>query len=246
MSRTAARRQSGVSRGAMALLMLLPFSGMPACVSVPREGETLPSQTEEDGGLFPDGGGPNDSDPTLPAMDEGAEGMMSGDPEEGGEPSDDAPNETADVPGNAYCAAVVDWDAGWSAFEEDVLRLVNARRAEGAVCGGQGRFDPAGPLAMNAALRCAARVHAADMGARQYFDHVNPEGENPGDRLARAGYAASTWGENIALGYPSPEAVVAGWMASDGHCANIMRAAFSEIGVGYGAGNLWTQVFGAP
>jgi uncharacterized protein YkwD len=67
----------------------------------------------------------------------------------------------------------------------------------------------------------------------------------------------STWGENIAQGYPSPEDVVEGWMDSDGHCSNIMAAAFSLIGVGYYPGeasgmgfsrdaHYWTQNFGAP
>ena len=99
---------------------------------------------------------------------------------------------------------------------------------------------------MDPAPRCAARRHSQDMGERQYFDHINPDGEDPGDRLSSAGYVASTWGENIAFGYPDAESVVAGWMQSDGHCANILRPNFTEIGIGYAQGDLWTQVFAAP
>jgi uncharacterized protein YkwD len=149
-------------------------------------------------------------------------------------------------PDNAYCSAVNDWDAAWMAFEEQVLELVNRRRAEGADCGTTGTFDPAEPLAMDPALRCAARNHSMDMGLRGYFDHDTPEGLGPGDRLDQAAYSGSTWGENIAWGYATPEAVVTGWMTSPGHCANIMRGRFTQIGIGYYDGSLWTQTFGRP
>lgn len=85
-----------------------------------------------------------------------------------------------------------------------------------------------------------------DMGVRGFFAHVNPDGVGPGQRMASAGWVGTGWGENIAWGYPSPAAVVAGWMGSDGHCANIMRANFTQIGIGYYQGNIWTQNFGRP
>lgn len=144
-----------------------------------------------------------------------------------------------------YCAPVADWDEEWAAFEVAVLQLVNEQRANGADCGGTA-YPPAGPLAMNGALRCAARKHSLDMGTRDYFSHSSPDGTGPGERLNQADYHASTWGENIAWGYGSPEAVVAGWMGSPGHCANIMNANFSETGIGYFEGALWTQTFGRP
>ncbi len=53
-------------------------------------------------------------------------------------------------------------------------------------------------------------------------------------------------GENIASGQESADEVVDGWMASPGHCANIMDPNFTEIGVGYYDGDIWTQVFGRP
>lgn len=97
---------------------------------------------------------------------------------------------------------------------------------------------------MQAALRCAARNHSMDMGERDYFDHETPEGLGPGDRLDMAEYEGTAWGENIAWGYGTPEAVVAGWMSSDGHCSNIMAPHFTQIGVGYYQGSYWTQTFG--
>jgi uncharacterized protein YkwD len=85
-----------------------------------------------------------------------------------------------------------------------------------------------------------------DMNLRDYFDHTTPDGLGPGDRLDQAEYDGTAWGENIAWGYTTPEAVVAGWMASPGHCANIMNAQFTETGVGYYNSSYWTQTFGRP
>jgi uncharacterized protein YkwD len=53
-----------------------------------------------------------------------------------------------------------------------------------------------------------------------------------------------TYGENIANGYGTEQAVMTAWLASEGHCKNIMNASFKEIGAGR-EGNYWTQVFGA-
>jgi uncharacterized protein YkwD len=155
-----------------------------------------------------------------------------------------------DVPDNAYCASVANVDPAWKQLEEDVLVIVNQRRAMGADCGSKGMFGPTGPLTMEPALRCAARKHSADMEARDFFDHTNPDGESPWDRMAMAGYGGfSNAGENIAAGSPDAAGTMMQWMNSDGHCGNIMNPDFEEIGVGYYPGgqygHLWTQVFGA-
>ena len=84
------------------------------------------------------------------------------------------------------------------------------------------------------------------MAGLGFFDHVRPDGENPGDRVEKSGFVASTWGENIAFGYVTPEQAVEGWLSSPGHCANIMNPEFSHTGAGYYAGNFWTQSFGTP
>jgi uncharacterized protein YkwD len=155
-----------------------------------------------------------------------------------------------DVPDNAYCVAVGDWDPAWAQLELDVLALVNQVRATGADCHTKGVFAATGPLTMHPALRCAARKHSADMAARNFFDHTNPDGELPWDRMAKAGYADySNAGENIAAGSPDAQGTMNQWLGSDGHCANIMSPNFTDIGVGYSTGgqygHLWTQVFGA-
>jgi uncharacterized protein YkwD len=144
-----------------------------------------------------------------------------------------------------YCPKVEQWDAAWEGFENEVAALVNQRRSEGGVCGSDS-FGPSAPLAMDSALRCAARNHSLDMVTRNYFDHENPDGDDAADRIARAGYEWTAIGENIAKGQPTPEEVMADWMTSAGHCANILEPRFESLGVGFhGSGDVWTQTFGA-
>jgi uncharacterized protein YkwD len=161
-----------------------------------------------------------------------------------GEPNPDVPN------GVPYCGPAATWDAAWKQKEEDILAIVNQVRAQGANCGSEGNFGPAGPLTMDPNLRCAARMHSKDMNDRDFFDHTNPDGESPWDRMDKAGYGNySNAGENIAAGSPDAAGTMDQWMGSDGHCANIMNPDFEHIGVGYHPGgqwgHLWTQVFGA-
>ncbi|GBF05612.1 SCP/PR1 domain [Deinococcus aerius] len=137
---------------------------------------------------------------------------------------------------------------GPSAYEQRVLDLTNQARAQARTCGTQS-FPAAAPLTYNAALRTAAYNHSKDMAVRGFFSHTNPDGLSPFDRMRAAGYTNFTAaGENIAAGQSTPEQVVAGWLQSPGHCANIMNAAYRDLGVGYYAGgsyrSYWTQNFG--
>lgn len=145
------------------------------------------------------------------------------------------------------CDATADWPADWVAIERQVLDLVNQQRSQGADCGSEGVFGPAEPLAQHDVLDCVARAHSLDMNERDYFDHTNPDGEQPWDRMAEAGYSYSQAGENIAGGSSTADGVMEQWMSSDGHCANIMNPGFVHIGIGFhGDSRLWTQVFGTP
>lgn len=136
-------------------------------------------------------------------------------------------------------------------FQAEALALVNAYRAAGASCGSEGSYAATTALSWNAQLTQAALVHSDDMVALNFFSHTGSNGSNAGQRATAAGYAWQTWGENIAAGQASVAVVMAGWMASPGHCANIMRGAFRDIGlacVSGGAGNTyrtyWTMVLG--
>jgi hypothetical protein len=108
-------------------------------------------------------------------------------------------------------------------------------------------------LTWNAALTQAAAAHSDDMVAGNFFSHTGSNGSTAGDRVTAAGYQWRGVGENIAAGQPSVAVVVDGWMNSEGHCANLMNAAFRDIGVACVAGNAnttyrtyWTQEFGTP
>lgn len=126
-----------------------------------------------------------------------------------------------------------------------VLRAVNALRAKGCYCPGNEWFGPTTPLRVDERLNRAAQAHAEDMQRRDYFNHTNPEGDDPGARARKAGYRWSRIGENIAWGQPTPESVVESWRNSRGHCANMMNPSYQHIGIGK-AGVYWTQVFGSP
>jgi uncharacterized protein YkwD len=101
------------------------------------------------------------------------------------------------------------------------------------------------PFRRDARLDAAARLHSQDMAARNFFAHTTPEGLTPDDRAAAQGYPSGV-GENIAYGYATARAVMIGWMASTGHCQNILGAA-RDIGVGTAPsarGGYYTQDFG--
>jgi len=131
-----------------------------------------------------------------------------------------------------------------------VVELVNAARSTGRKCGSE-RFAAVPPLSASRQLNDSAAAHARDMARKDYFDHRGSDGSQPKDRVLRAGYQPRISGENIALGPESAEEVVAGWLASPGHCANIMDPRFRDIGIGIATGRgrgktYWVQTFGAP
>ncbi|HTU67770.1 MAG TPA: CAP domain-containing protein [Steroidobacteraceae bacterium] len=131
-----------------------------------------------------------------------------------------------------------------------VVDLVNEARARGRKCGSE-RFAPAPPLSVSSRLNDAADRHARDMLKRKFFEHRGSDGSEPRDRVKRTGYESRLTGENIALGPQSAEEVVAGWLASPGHCENIMEPRFRDIGVGVAAGKkrgqvYWVQDFALP
>jgi uncharacterized protein YkwD len=129
-----------------------------------------------------------------------------------------------------------------AAVRARVVDLVNLARSKPRRCGSQ-RFPAAAPLAASRKLDAAAAAHARDMARRKYFEHRGSDGSEPRDRVRRAGYQSRLTGENIAFGPESAEEVVAGWLDSPGHCANIMDARFEDIGVGLASGRKRGQIY---
>jgi len=151
------------------------------------------------------------------------------------------------------CENPADWPEAWATFEEQVLAATNVARSRRANCGGQ-MFPAAPPLTMNIFAQYAARLHSLDMAQENYMDHVSLDGRTFDQRLQQAGYDGDTpWGENIARGQRTAQAVVDAWMTSPGHCSNIMSSDFRVMGVGYAWSDreddrfkaYWTQTFGA-
>ncbi|HEU5102187.1 MAG TPA: CAP domain-containing protein [Roseiflexaceae bacterium] len=108
--------------------------------------------------------------------------------------------------------------------EQRVAELTNEqRRQQGCMVA----------LVLSPELSVAASAHSRDMALHDRFSHTGSDGSTMVSRAQAAGYDYSGLAENLAAGPTTPEEVVAGWMNSPGHRANILNCALREIGVGY-------------
>lgn len=139
----------------------------------------------------------------------------------------------------------------WRAAGQRVLALVNEARRSARRCGADS-YPAAAPVTWSDPLAAAALAHSRDMARTQQFDHRGSDGSDVGQRVQRQGYAWQAVGENIAAGPGSAQQVVAGWIASPGHCANLMSAEFTQMGAAFVIAPdaplaiYWTQVFATP
>ncbi|NIK72406.1 CAP domain-containing protein [Paenibacillus sp. BK720] len=125
-------------------------------------------------------------------------------------------------------------------FEDEVFALVNqAREAAGLQA-----------LTRLEVLFEAAEAKAQDMRDNHYFDHLSPTYGTPGQMLAQFGVEWTAYGENIAAGQRTADAVMEAWMNSPGHRANILSPKFTHLGIGYAPGTTdsryrayWVQEF---
>lgn len=124
----------------------------------------------------------------------------------------------------ALLALAIGADAHAQSFSEQVVELVNIARWD------NGRLPP---MKHEALLDASSLGHSTAMGQRNFFMHCDPDtGTSPGQRMTAVGYAWNGWAENIAAGQATPASVMASWMNSAGHRANILGAR-REIGVGH-------------
>lgn len=101
------------------------------------------------------------------------------------------------------------------------------------------------PLGHNPQLQAAAQAHADDLLRTGRFSHTGSDASSVADRVARAGYAACVSAENIAQGQTEVSEVIADWMDSSGHRANILNAQVTQFGFGQ-ASDIWVLVLSRP
>lgn len=123
-----------------------------------------------------------------------------------------------------------------------MLQLVNDARKKGCQCGTTW-YPSTAPLTWNELLEKAALGHSNDMNQKKFFGHASSNGLGAGPRITASSYNWKVYGENIAQGFTNEREVVAGWLKSPGHCANIMSQDYKEMGAAVVNG-YWTQDFG--
>lgn len=99
-----------------------------------------------------------------------------------------------------------------------------------------------GPVTEDRRLTAAAQAYAQDLAAHDYFSHTGRDGSSFSDRARAQGYTCSR-AENLAFGNMSQAQLVANWMNSSGHRANILLRDATEFGYGH-AGNKFVLIMG--
>ena len=134
---------------------------------------------------------------------------------------------------------------------DEVLARINAYRAAGARCGAE-TMPAVPPLTWNEALERAAALQAQHMARGDGVTHTGADGSNVSQRVSAQGYEWGRVGENVAAGRSSASATLAQWMASPGHCRNLMGAQFEVVALarqerpGTTYRHYWVMVLAAP
>ncbi|CAA6803232.1 MAG: Transporter [uncultured Sulfurovum sp.] len=129
-----------------------------------------------------------------------------------------------------------------STNQQELLDAINKERTESKTCGERGTFPAVPALTWNADLYAAALEHVTDLAYSDTFSHDgsgteyditgNGQASKFYERIVANGYANYfSVGENIAGGQRSVEEVMKAWMKSPGHCENIMKSTYTEVGV---------------
>ena len=156
-----------------------------------------------------------------------------------------------DTAGDTVAAAPYTGNCDVANFQPDALAQVNAFRAQARTCGST--TYPAVPaLVWNDKLTQAAYGHSLDMATKNYFSHTSQDGRTFDKRVTATGYTWSSVAENIAAGQRTMTSVMGGWQASPGHCANLMSATVTQLGLscaksaGSTYGTYWTMELAKP
>jgi len=162
-----------------------------------------------------------------------------------------------------YTPHANDTPAVLASTKQAYLDAINHERSAPQNCGIKGIKPAVSPLVWNDNLYKAAYEHSEDLAVSNTFSHSGSgtnsdwtaqvqnlgEGSTFKERSENNGYIGwKTLGENIAKGQTSITQVIKSWMDSDGHCANMMSAKYTEIGMAQfekDGSIYWTQNFGA-
>jgi uncharacterized protein YkwD len=125
-----------------------------------------------------------------------------------------------------------------------IIELINRNRAAAGLA----------PVSAQGTLMAEAQRFSGVQAQLGRVSHRGVDGSTAGQRLTRAGYRWSFWGENLAAGQETADQVVGAWMASPGHRANIMNAKGVHIGIGHtfrtndpsGYYDYWVMEIGRP
>lgn len=102
------------------------------------------------------------------------------------------------------------------------------------------------PLIYSVKLEETADLHVMDLWQRGFFAHINPDGQNPGDRALEAGFCHKYVGENLAAGQNTVDRAMQAWINSPSHNENMLEPDYVYVGMGYSVdGNgraYWAQV----
>ena len=147
-------------------------------------------------------------------------------------------------------------------YAQALLDAINQERASRHTCGNRGTFGPVHSLVWNSNLHASALEHAIDLAISDTFSHDgsgtasditgNGRPSKFYERIVRNGYSNYySVGENIAGGQRTLNEVMRAWMASPGHCENIMKSTYTEVGIAIVANDqstyqiYWAQNFGS-
>ena len=93
-------------------------------------------------------------------------------------------------------------------------------------------------LNTNSKLSSAAQSKSDDMQTRHYFAHVDPDGHYVWDKIVAAGYSPYLeLGENLAIEFYDTDSLMAAWMNSPTHRANVLQEGFRDQGMGVNLGD---------
>jgi len=126
--------------------------------------------------------------------------------------------------------------------QQKLLDAINKERSQNRTCGSRGTFPAVQGLTWNNRLYNSALEHVTDLAYSDTFSHngsgtkydITGQGKPSKfyERIVHSGYKKYySVGENIAGGQRSVEEVMKAWMASPGHCENIMKATYTQVGI---------------